>query len=83
MRIAVEDESISLYHCFDNTRIYHEKEPVAIKFMLQFGPVLEWILTTENGEFQVSKIPMDEIEEKEYLIMLLVKNNFAIIKRMN
>jgi lysine-specific demethylase/histidyl-hydroxylase NO66 len=64
-RLVLEDEMAVLYHCADNSRIFHEHPLSPMEFEMDDAPALEQLLTTtEPNWVLVQDLIHDTIEDK-------------------
>ena len=61
----MEDDKAVLYHCLDNSRVYHGTPLSPMEFEIDDAPALEQLLTTvEPHWIQVSDLIHGDIEDK-------------------
>lgn len=64
-RLVLEDGKAVLYHCIDNSRVYHGNPLSPMEFEMDDAPALELLLTTvEPLWIQVQDLIHDDIEDK-------------------
>ena len=64
-RLVLEDNQAVVYHCGDNSRVYHETPLSPLEFEMDDGPALEQLLTTEEPAWiPVHELIHDTIEDK-------------------
>jgi len=64
-RLVMEDDKAVLYHCLDNSRVYHGTPLSPMEFEIDDAPALEQLLTTvEPHWIQVSDLIHGDIEDK-------------------
>jgi len=64
-RLALEGEKAVLYHCGDNSRVYHGNPLSPMEFEMDDAPVIEALLKTEEPHWiMVKDLIHDSIEDK-------------------
>lgn len=64
-RLVLEDDKAIVYHCCDNSRVYHEKPLSPLEFELDDAPAIEQLLNTNEPHWIcVSDLIHDSIEDK-------------------
>ena len=64
-RLVLEDDKAVVYHCMDNSRVYHGKALSPMEFESDDGPALEQLITTvEPSWIRVNELFHDTIEDK-------------------
>ena len=64
-RMVLEDNKAVLYHCVENSRVYHEKPLSPMEFELDDAPAIEQLLTTAEPHWIcVVDLIHDSIEDK-------------------
>lgn len=64
-RLVIEDDKAVVYHCADNSRIFHEHPISPLEFEMDDGPSLEQLLTTVEPDWiVVNDLYHDTIEDK-------------------
>ena len=63
-RLVLEDGKAVVYHCGDNSLVYHEKPVSPLEFEMDDGPALEQLLTTNPQYICLADLIHDTIEDK-------------------
>ena len=64
-RLVLEDDKAILYHCVDNSRVYHGNPLSPMEFEMDDAPALEMLLATEEPRWiMVQDLIHDDIEDK-------------------
>ena len=64
-RLVLEDGKAVVYHCADNSRVFHENPLSPLEYEIDDGPALEQLLTTyEPSWISVNDLIHDTIEDK-------------------
>ncbi len=64
-RLVVEDGKAVLYHCLDNSRVYHGTPLSPMEFEIDDAPALEQLLTTvEPHWIMVKDLIHGDVEDK-------------------
>ena len=64
-RLVIEDNKAVLYHCLDNSRVYHGTPLSPLEFEIDDAPALEQLLTTvEPHWIQVKDLIHGDVEDK-------------------
>ena len=80
-RIVLEDEKAVLYHCMENSRVFHEKPLRPLEFETDDGPALEQLLTTVEPEWiSVNDLYHDTIEDKIAIVQSLFDEGLISVK---
>jgi lysine-specific demethylase/histidyl-hydroxylase NO66 len=80
-RLVLEDEKAVLYHCADNSRIYHEHALSPMEFEMDDAPALEQILTTtEPNWVLVQDLIHDTIDDKVAVAQALFDEGIVAIR---
>jgi len=71
-RLVLEDDKAVLYHCADNSRVFHGNPLSPMEFELDDAPAIEMILkTSEPHWIQVSDLIHGNIEDKMEIAQVL------------
>jgi lysine-specific demethylase/histidyl-hydroxylase NO66 len=80
-RLVLEDEKAVLYHCADNSRIYHEHPLSPMEFEMDDAPALEQLLTTTEPTWVlVQDLIHDTIEDKVAVAQALFDEGIVAIR---
>jgi lysine-specific demethylase/histidyl-hydroxylase NO66 len=80
-RLVLEDEMAVLYHCADNSRIFHEHPLSPMEFEMDDAPALEQLLTTtEPTWLLVQDLIHDTIEDKIAVAQALFDEGIVAIR---
>lgn len=83
-RLVLEDGKAVLYHCNENSRVYHEVPLSPMEFEVDDGPALEQLITTvEPLWIQVSDIIHETIEDKIGIAQTLYSEGILAIINPN
>ena len=64
-RLVLEDDKAVVYHCMENSRVFHGKPLSPMEFETDDGPALEQLVTTiEPNWIRVNDLFHDTIEDK-------------------
>ncbi|KAL7528995.1 hypothetical protein ACHAXR_004542 [Thalassiosira sp. AJA248-18] len=64
-RLVMEDDKAVLYHCLDNSRVFHESSLSPMEFEIDDAPALEQLLTTvEPHWIMVKDLIHGDVEDK-------------------
>lgn len=80
-RLVVEDGKAVLYHCADNSRVYHELPLSPMEFELDDAPAIEQLLTTNEYEWvRVADLIHDSIDDKVSVVKALFDEGILCIQ---
>lgn len=81
-RLVLEDDKAVVYHCLDNSRVYHERPLQPLEFELDDGPALEQLLATcEPHWICAEDLFHDTIEDKVGVTQALYDEGLLMIKQ--
>mmetsp|Transcript_17479 Transcript_17479/g.20167 ORF Transcript_17479/g.20167 Transcript_17479/m.20167 type:complete len:641 (+) Transcript_17479:57-1979(+) len=79
-RLALEEEMAILYHCADNSLVYHETPLSPLEFEMDDAPCIEALLTTiEPHWIMVKDLIHDDIEDKVEITQTLYNEGILAI----
>jgi lysine-specific demethylase/histidyl-hydroxylase NO66 len=83
-RLVLEDEKAVVYHCADNSCVYHEEPLNPLEFELDDAPALEQLLTTvEPHWICVSDLIHDSIEDKVGVAQALYDEGIVAVRPLD
>jgi hypothetical protein len=80
-RAIVEDGTVVVYHCMDNSRYLHGNPLSPLEFELDDGPAIEALLDSYPHGVTVADLPhpSEEEEDKVSVASVLFKEGFLIV----
>jgi bifunctional lysine-specific demethylase and histidyl-hydroxylase NO66 len=82
-RLVVEDNMAVLYHCLDNSRVYHEKPLSPMEFEMDDAAAMEQILlTTEPNWICIADLFHDSIQDKVGVAQSLYDEGILVLRRL-
>ena len=80
-RLVLEDGMAVLYHCMDNSRVYHEKPISPMEFETDDAPAIEQLLKTlEPHWICVADLYHDTIEDKVGVVQALYDEGILALR---
>lgn len=80
-RLVLEDGMAILYHCMDNSRVYHEKPMSPMEFEMDDAPAIEQLLKTlEPHWICVTDLYHDTIEDKMGVVQALYDEGILSVR---
>ena len=81
-RLVLEDGMAVIYHCMDNSRVYHEKPVSPMEFETDDAPAIEQLLTTlEPHWICVADLYHDTIEDKIGVVQALYDEGILAVRQ--
>jgi len=81
-RLVIEDDKAVVYHCSDNSRVYHGNPISPMEFEMDDGPALEQLLTVvEPNWIFVNDLFHDTIEDKIQITQALYDEGIIAMKQ--
>lgn len=82
-RLVLEDGKAIVYHCLQNSRVYHGGHVSPLEFEMDDGPALEQLLTTVEPEWiRVCDLIHDSIEDKVGVAQALLDEGLLHVQRV-
>ncbi|KAG0716285.1 Ribosomal oxygenase 1 [Chionoecetes opilio] len=64
IRMVAEEDGVKIYHCLENTRVYHEEEPQFFEMSPEHAPAVEALIHTYPKYIAVEDLPVEGDDEK-------------------
>lgn len=81
-RLLIEDDKVVVYHCGDNSRVYHGNPLSPLEYEMDDGPAIEQLLTTvEPHWIFVNDLFHDTIEDKIAIVQSLYDEGILAVKK--
>ncbi|XP_046577340.1 bifunctional lysine-specific demethylase and histidyl-hydroxylase NO66-like [Haliotis rubra] len=64
IRLVTEEDQVRIYHCLENSRVYHGNEPQFIEILAEAAPAVEYLIHAYPEYIAIDSLPLDNLQDR-------------------